>query len=186
MARPLGASLEDDLRLLEVRLKQAKFEYEQYFLGHRPREPVMTKSDVQKIVAYWSNQPIRNTADRFRFNNLCARFFSFRRRWDDVCRQIEDGTYEPHLRRLARRSPERPERAAASGATDADLFSAYREARQACGQPLEGLDRVQMDALLAKQRSAICAKYGCDEVKFRVVVEAGRAKLKASPVRRAR
>lgn len=165
---------------MEVKIKQAKFEYEQYFLGHRPREPVMPRGEVQKIIAYWSNLPIRNTAQRFRFNTLCSRFFTFRRRWDDICRQIENGTYEPHLKKLERvRMSEPPPEPSTS---DDDVYAAYREAREACGQGLKGLDRKKMDALLAKQRDAITAKYGCDDVKFRVVVEGGKAKLKASPV----
>ena len=83
--------------------KQAKFEYEQYFLGHRPREPLMTRGEVQKIIAYWSNLPIRNTKHRFRFNTLCARFFTFRRQWNEINRRIEEGTYEPHNKKARRR-----------------------------------------------------------------------------------
>ncbi len=185
MARPLGASLDDDLSLLNVKMKQAKFEYEQYFLGHRPREPSMVRGEVQKIVAYWSNQPIRNTAQRFRFNTLCSRFFSFRRRWDETCRKIDDGTFEPHLRKLERNQrAAAPERQTPPPVSHPDVVDAYLEAREACGQSVAGLERSQVEKLLDKQRRAICEKYGCDEVRFRVVVESGRPKLKASPVRK--
>jgi hypothetical protein len=37
--------------------------------------------------------------------------------------------------------------------------------------------------MLKTQEAAIREKYGCQSVRFRVVVEAGKTKLKASPVR---
>ena len=40
-----------------------------------------------------------------------------------------------------------------------------------------------MEKLIEKQRAALVEKYGCKDVKFRVVVEGGKTKLKASPVR---
>lgn len=177
----IGHDIDADLQLLEVKIKQAKFEYNQYFMGHRPREPQMLRGEIQKIVAYWSNLPIHNTACRFRFNTLCQRFFSFRRQWDDVIRKIEDGSYEPANRRAKRRTGAPPERATSS--SDADVCSAYLEAREACGQAAGGLDRKKVQALLDKQRASIQSRYNCRDVKFRVVVEGGKPKLKATPVR---
>ena len=92
----LGTDIEEDLILLDARLKQLRMEYEQYFLGSRKREPQLLRGEVQKIITYYANVPIRNTGHRFKFNNLRSRFFSFRRHWDDTQRKIEDGTYEQH------------------------------------------------------------------------------------------
>lgn len=189
----LGASIEDDLNLLDIKIKQLKNEYEQYFLGSRKREPQLTRGDVQKIVSYYANVPIKNTGLRFRFNNLRSRFFSFKRHWDQTVRKIEEGTYERHLFIANLRERERHQREEQAGPrasrreekkrASGDLFEAYRTARQATGQGAEGLTREKMDALLRKQEAAIRERYGVDEVRFRVVVEDGRAKLKASPVR---
>ena len=182
----LGIDIEQDLQVLDAKIKQAKFEYDQYFLGHRPREPVLVRGEVQKIIAYWSNLPIRNTKNRFRFNTLCARFFSFRRQWDEINRKIEEGVYEPHKKRARRRVP--GDAAAAEAATaqaagqDDAICDAYLEARRACGQG-ESTDRGKVASLIQKQREAILAKYGCRDVRFRVVVEDGKPKLKATPVK---
>jgi len=176
----LGTDITQDLQLLENKIKQAKFEYNQYFMGHRPREPQILRGEVQKIIAYWSNLPIRNTASRFRFNNLCARFFTFRRQWDEISRKIEEGTYEPHNKMAKRRvHMEQPTPRVTS--SDDDVCAAYLEARQACGQGQVGRDKVS--ALLDKQRAALREKFGCKDVKFRVVVESGKTILKATPVR---
>lgn len=187
MARPLGKDIVEDLQLLEAKIKQAKMEYDQYFLGNRPREPVLAKGEVQKIIAYWSNLPIRNTANRFRFNNLCARFFTFRRQWGEIVRKIEEGSYEPHNLRARRRvalEPEAPQEAvlpAAAAAADDAVCEAYLAARRACGQG--EVDRAKVVALIERQRREIREKLGCRDVRFRVVVEDGRPKLKAIPVR---
>jgi hypothetical protein len=188
MARPLGQDIDEDLELLGAKLKVLKLCYEQYFLGNRPREPQVERAEVQKIVAYWSNLPIRNTASRFHFNTLCARYFTFRRQWDEKCRQIEAGTFAPHLFKArlheAGRSASTAARPEAPPSAD-DLFEAYVEARRACGEDVSGLTRQKLDLLLARQEAAIKSKYGCNAVKFRVVVEDGKTKLKAQPVKAA-
>ena len=42
-----GQDTEADLQLLDVKIKQARNEYEQYFLGTRPREPQVLRGEVQ-------------------------------------------------------------------------------------------------------------------------------------------
>lgn len=189
----------EELQVLELKTKQLKFEYEQYFMGGRPREPVQLRGDVQKIIVRYANVGIQNTALRFKFNNLCARYYALRRHWDSVLRQIEEGTYKPHLfkaklneRRVAPGTDNAPAAAPPAGSEGyegsegGDLYEAWVAARTRCGEDVKGLSRDQLERLLARQRSAIRARYGCDDVRFRVVVEHGRAKLKATPVRSSR
>jgi hypothetical protein len=193
-------SIAEDLVVLDNKIKQLKFEYDQYFMGGRPREPVMLRGDVQKIVTRYSNVGIQNTAMRFKFNNLCARYYALRRQWDTILKQIEEGTYKPHLFKAKLHERERgvdEEPGAAPGkpalaarrssdeitAGGTDLFEAYCKARRECGDDPAGLTREKLDQLVAQQRAAIQEKFACEEVRFRVVVEAGKAKLKATPVK---
>ena len=190
----LGADTETDLQMLDVKLKQLRMEYEQYFLGARKREPQLLRGEVNKIVAYYANAPIRNTALRFLFNNLRARYFTHKRLWDETCRKIEDGTYRRHLFQAELHEKERSEKhkprsdgakapaAGAAGGEDA-LFAEYVGARANTGQGAAGLTRDKFAALLRQQEDAIRAKFGAAKVTFRVVVEEGRAKLKATPVK---
>ena len=191
-----GTNIDEDLQLLDARVKQLRLDYEQYFLGSRPRPPTQLRGDVQKMVAFYANVPIQNTALRFKFNNLRSRFFSFRRHWDETMRKIEEGTYERHVFKAELHEKERAERRAKGGATakpaaaapvatagDGDLFSAYVAAREKCGQGAKGLTPEQFQKMLKTQETAIREKYNCQSVRFRVVVEAGKTKLKASPVK---
>lgn len=186
-----GTHVDEDLQQLDIKLKQLKNEYEQYFLGSRKREPNQLRGEVNRMFNYYSNVPIQNTGLRFKFNNLRARFFSFRRHWDATLRKIEEGRYERHLFKadLRERSaaPTRPGRGSpeADPGTDeprGELFESYRAARQACGQDTKGLTPDKLEQLLARQEASIRKRYGCDGVRFRVVVEDGKAKLKAKPV----
>ena len=88
--------LEEDFKILENKLLQLKVDYDQYFLGSRPREPVMLRGEVQKLIAMYSNQAIQNTALRFKFGSICSRYQAFKRQWNEVLRQIEAGTYSRH------------------------------------------------------------------------------------------
>lgn len=184
-----GTNIEEDLQLIDIKVKQLRNEYEQYFMGSRKREPSLLRGEVTKMVNYYCNVPIQNTGFRFRFNNLRSRFFSFRRYWDTTLRKIEEGRYERHLFKanLHDRSRTQPGRSAkgraGKSAEKTDIFDRYLEARQACGQGAEGVTREKLQALLAKQEKEIRQRFGVAKVNFRVVVEGGRAKLKASPVR---
>lgn len=185
-----GADVVEDLQVLDVKLKMLKNEYEQYFMGSRRREPFLLRGEVQKMVAYYANVPIRNTGYRFKFNNLRARFFAFRRHWDRILREIEEGRYERHIfqanlhqRERSERAKSRPPEPGASESKPEDVFESYISAREACGQGTAGITRKKLDALMEKQSAQLRAKAGCRDVKFRVVVEGGKAKLKVSPVR---
>lgn len=185
-----GADITEDLVLIEIKMKMLKNEYAQYFLGSRKREPAMLRGEVNKMVMTYSNIQITNTGHRFKFNNLRSRYFTYKRLWDDTLRKIEEGRYEQHLFKAKLHERERNdsmerrrERALKDpGSTRDDLFDAYVNARDSTGQGTKGLTREKLERVLAKQETAIREKYGCAKVKFRVVVEAGKAKLKATPV----
>src|SRR5262245_9488210 len=82
--------------MLEFKLTQLKRDYDQYFLGNRPREPVQLRSEINKTVIELTNTAIKNTASRFKFTSICSRYQAFRRQWDETLRKIEAGTYERH------------------------------------------------------------------------------------------
>jgi hypothetical protein len=180
------ASLDEEIETLDRKLGQLKREYDQYFLGARPREPVLLKGEVYKKVAFLSQQPIQNTALRFRFGTICSRYQSMRRQWEETLRKMEAGTYERHKfkadlhERVREEDGDLRETPAAAPARD-DLFDAYIEARRACGQSVKGLTREKLEKVLDKQREGLRERFGDKaSFRFRVVVEEGQVRLKAS------
>ena len=179
-------SIEEDMQTLDIKLKQLKLGYEQYFLGSRPREPHMLRRDVDKLIVLYANQPIQNTALRFKFNSLSSRYNAYKRQWDETLRKIDQGTYERHVFKanLHRGSAPRkdPESEAPAGAKSdsRELYDAYVEARQACGQDIAKLSPERLKSVLDKQAAQLASKHGSGDVRFKVVVEKGKAVIRAS------
>ena len=178
--------LEEDFKILENKLLQLKLDYDQYFLGSRPREPVMLRGEVQKLIALYSNQAIQNTAMRFKFGSICSRYQALKRQWTEVLRQIEAGTYSRHRFKAELHERERhakgkqPPAAPAAGKPGDALFHAYVEACRSCGQDVKGLTPAKLESILTKQREQLRSRFGDAAVSFRVAIEDGKAKLKAS------
>lgn len=189
------AKVAEDLELLDHKIGSLKLAYEQYFLGSRPREPVQLRQEVQKLVAYYSNSAISNTSLRFKFSSLCARYQAHKRQWDEVLRKIEQGAYSPHrfkadLHQRARSADPAPAGAAASAppgaappAAGESLYAAFVAARQQCGQEIQGLSPERFEQMLRQQETQLRAKLGPGQLRFRVVIEDGKAKLKAARVK---
>jgi hypothetical protein len=178
--------IEEDFKVLETKLLQLKLDYDQYFLGSRPREPVMLRGEVQKLIAMYSNQAIQNTAMRFKFGSICSRYQAFKRQWNEVLRQIEAGTYSRHrfkaeLHERERRVEGKPAEAPPGSVKPDDaLFQSYVKACRSCGQDVKGLTPAKLEGILAKQREQLRSRFGDAAVSFRVAIEGGKAKLKAS------
>jgi hypothetical protein len=172
---------EQDLEILSRKLNQLKLAYDQYFLGSRPREPIQLRDEIQKTVIVYSNQSLQNTALRFKFSSINSRYQACKRQWTETLRKIEHGTYERHRFRakLHERDPD-PTPAISTPPSDrTEIYDSYLEARRSCGQPVERLSPKKLDAILDNQRSALRERFGDCDVSFRVVVEDGKAKLKA-------
>jgi len=193
---------EEELLTLDSKLKQLKLDYDRYFLGSRPREPVVLRGEVDKLVALYSNQPITNIALRFKFSSICSRYQAHKRQWIETLRQIEQGTYSRHRFRAdlhergrgdsesgdaaaapaAPSAPAAPRTAASGDAGPERLYEEYRAARRRCGQDADSVTPEALERVLAQQRAALREKFGAAEFRFRVVVEEGRAKIKATRV----
>jgi hypothetical protein len=180
-------SADEDLKILDFKLNQLRREYEQYFLGTRPREPVLLAGEVRKLILYLTNNPFPNTALKFKFSSICSRYQAYNRRWQEVLRKIEQGTYERHRFKADLHEREAVEKgstaAVPSGgrADDPRIYAAYVEARRACGQDVANLSPAKLRAVLREQEKSLRSRFGDDaDIRFRVVVEEGKAKLKAS------
>jgi len=182
--------IEEELQELDRNINRLRVEYEQYFKGTR-REPLPLAGKVQKSITKFASQPPRNTSQKFRLNSVVARYHCFRTSWGRTIRQIEAGTYRPHLFRMGLTEAEAEETPGAKPArqqsvrgkgdsTVEQLCSALVEARTRTGQATTGITTDSIRSLIAKQAKTLREKHGDVRVKFRVVIDGDRAKLKAS------
>lgn len=169
----------------EINMKRLRIEYEQYFKGAMKREPYQLLGRVQKTITMFASDPPRRVAQKFRFNSLVARFQTYRQLWGRTLREIESGTHRSQRFRAQNIEPEQaePDPKPAGGKKSAidQLTDAFIRAREKSGQETGSVSKERIQAMVQKQRKAIAEKYGDDvKVAFRVVVEDGKAKVKAN------
>jgi hypothetical protein len=183
--------IEEVLNDLDHKLNRLRIEYDQYFMGSGKREPQHLKADVQREITRFMSEPPRNAALKFRLNSIVARYQAFRAMWGRTQREIEAGTYKRHRFKAKLHDLEAAENGitnpgtsqpgkvgrAQSSAMDR-LCDALESAREKTGQG--GVDRAAIQKAIRKQTAELKRKHPDKKVKFRVVVEGNKAKLKAS------
>ncbi|QQR91208.1 MAG: hypothetical protein IPJ88_05605 [Myxococcales bacterium] len=94
---------EQELHDLETRVDRLKALYEQWFSGMERLEPTVPRKDVERRMQALRREIPRNTAMRFRFQQLLQKYTTYGIYWKRVARQIEEGTYRRDLLRARRR-----------------------------------------------------------------------------------
>lgn len=193
-------SVADRLDELEQRMFLLKIEYEKYFTGIERKEPLRDRMEIQRMLRDFIDEPIRSAQQRFRHQSLKSRFQSLELYWTRNLIQMERGTHSK-LKFRADLKEHRPAAGAAPETLSAEqqqvlrerqeqleredrayrlVFDKYMEARKQCGQAGEISYDAMRDALRNQVRQ-IKATYNVNSVKFRIVVENGKAKVKAVP-----
>ena len=182
-------AIEDDLTILDFQLKELITRYEQYFVGLEKRAPEQLLASVEKIVRRYANVPINNTMYKHKYTMLVARLNTYREHWNRILRLIDEGKYsrDRFIRNLHLRQKEngiKPhEESHKPPQHDPELeriFFELREARKACHMPVDKLNIDTVAATIEKSKAALAAKLGTADLVFRVVVEDGKPKIKAS------
>jgi hypothetical protein len=194
--------VQEDIALLERQIRDLKVKYEQYFAGIEKREPVKEREAVAKLVRQYSGVTLTNTGQAFRVNQLTASFSALNAYWARVVQQIEEGTYSRDRFKLQLKEKQRKEKDGGkpAGAAEAapkvarfkdgvepggrELQTLYQQllaAKKQTGETVAGLKPESLAAVIKQQLPQITKKFNAKAVEFRVVVEGGKAKLKATP-----
>ena len=181
------------MQVLEAELKRLEAEYNMFFAGRLPRLPWETRARVEAMVKRYDRTPMQNTAERFRFGMLQARFVSFCDLWEKHLKAKEEGRPLPGRgRRVA--PPRRVESEPAAGTRTPheavlhvasfrdplkesdrlkDLYERLTDARKESGEPPIPFHR------FAEVVRAQVVKFGGGdkEVAFRVAKKNGKVTL---------
>jgi len=87
----------------ENRMRRLRMLYDQWFHGLERTEPRIARQETDRVMALLRNNPQRNTALRFRYNQLVQRYTTYTNHWQRISRQIEEGTYKRDVQRARRR-----------------------------------------------------------------------------------
>ena len=182
-------AIAEDLTILELQLKELITRYEQYFVGLEKRAPEQLLGSVEKIVRRYAHVPINNTMYKHKYHMLVARLNTYREHWNRILRLIDEGKYsrDRFIRELHMRQREKGitnhEEIPKPPHHDPELeriFHELREARKSCHLPVDKLSFEMVAATIEKSKAALIARLGTTDLVFRVVVEDGKPKIKAS------
>jgi len=200
---PPADDFEQEMLQLEVEIRRLEAEYNMFFAGRLPRPPWETRARVDALVKRYDRTSLLNTAARFRFGTLQARYVSFCQLWERTLKTREEG--RPHGGPRGSRAPESAaqpstvpaphEPTGASGEAvlygaslrdpkrESDrmreLYEHLSDARREAGEPPVPYHR------FAEVVRAQISKLGGGEtdVAFRVAVKNGKVTLTAEPVK---
>ena len=98
-----NSDFDREMSRLEAEIKRLEVEYNQFFAGRLPRLPWETRARVEQLVKQYDRMNFSNTAQRFRFGTVQAKFMSFCELWERNLRAKEEGR-GPRARVAARRA----------------------------------------------------------------------------------
>jgi len=98
---PKGSEFDREMAQLEGEIKRLEAEYNMFFAGRLPRLPWETRARVDAMVKRFDRMTLRNTAERFRFSTLQARYASFCELWEKTLKAKEEGRAVPGRRATA-------------------------------------------------------------------------------------
>jgi hypothetical protein len=131
---------ETTLHDAEIRLRRLKTLYDQWLAGFERTEPTVPRNELEDILRRLRAEQIRNTALRFRLQQVHQRYTMFMTYWRRIGRQIEEGTYQRDVlkaRKIRERNSARePGHAEESYdvAVEDDVDAALRDAARAADE----------------------------------------------------
>jgi hypothetical protein len=184
------------MQILESEIKRLEAEYNMFFAGRLPRLPWETRTKVETLVKRHDRASTGNTAERFRFQTLQAKFATFCELWERQLKQMEGGRPRPgragatppaapsgstepapkpakHERKKDRVVQVAVSDPNAQGDRVKELYERLAEAKKAAGEVPIPFDRV---AALVKAQVAKLGGAGHD-VKFRIGTKDGKVQL---------
>lgn len=173
--------IHEDILQLEMKIHQLRVDYDQYFAGVNKIPPLKLQEEVQKVVRKYSGVQIHNTALAFKFKSLVGRYTTYNNLWSRTMRQLEEGTFVRGQGRRAQLKTAVKAAAVHEESAAEKLYKEYVAAKKSLHQNSDDIKVKGLNDLIEKQTAQIKSKYKCSGVDYKVVVEGGKAKIKAVP-----
>lgn len=185
----LSTELEADLARLEGSIRQLKIQYDMFFAGAIPKQPLELRAEIERLIKRYTNAQVRKYSARFHFNSLVSRFNSLTELWSKTLRSLEEGDRPaPAVADRAGRDENLVARCTLKdGQQDRDslklLHARMVEARRKIGEEDAKLSLDRFIRGINAQAQKLREKTGCDRVELRVVVQDRKIVVKARPGR---
>ncbi len=196
-------ALADDLEAIEKQIRLLQIEWDKFFSGIEKKPPTDLKTKVEAIIRRHANAEIRNNTERFRYQNMVAKYNTLNELWSKKLRAREEGkAFGVHglkadiLPPPAPAAPRPAGRAARAGGggefrvqnPERDLeavralYDNFLVARQRAGENAP-VKFESFQKLIGQQASRILSDKGAQAVDFRLETKDGKVSLKAKVVK---
>jgi hypothetical protein len=176
-----GSDLKEALDRIEAEIAGVKRQYDFFFQGARRSEPSDLRREVDETIRRMGQRRIINTNDQFRFHTLQSRFYSLSNLWMRMIRDLEEGRLgRDPSGAVVRGTRPRPADDPVEPNHLEQVMGELSEARRTCGLPAEEEDLSAIRETLLSRAREISVKSGGRKVEFRISVEGGKPKVKAS------
>ena len=168
--------VKEDLETLDKNIARLKMEYDQYFARTLKYEPYKLKTEIEQTIFRYSSSNIKNTALKFRYNSLVARFNSYKNYWNRMFRDMD----------LTASKPMPSEKEVGKGLPYNDkkldqLYIEYIETRKKCNQSTDNLSPERLARAIQNKLSKFKEKGMDKDMNIKVVIKNGKAALSIAP-----
>ena len=181
--------IEEDLKRLDLGIKQLKIQYDMYFSGGRKRTPHQLRWTLNKLIKQYGDTPMTKYQHRFLFNALATRFAIMTELWDRRMRELEVGG-RPRARARARVATRPQDELLAScriptskrdNKTLKDFHQSFVSARKNNGEEGRAVSFSKFAKTIAAQADNLHKKSGCGEIELRLIVVDSKVQVRARP-----
>jgi hypothetical protein len=147
-----------ELQELESELNELRANYDQYFLGIERMPPTKRHERYKRRYIALKGSFVRQTALKFRIQNLGQKVTTYERLWEKTMKQIEEGTFIRDLRKLKMKAAVKPaKQAEADFDVDEDIDISDDDVDSALDSAFGSAAAVPMAALRPVSSPAISA-----------------------------
>jgi hypothetical protein len=182
--------IEADIERIEAGIRQLKIQYDMFFAGAIPKQPLELRSALERLLKRYTNAPLRKYAHRFHFSSLAARYTSLSELWAKTLKTMEEGDRSAlvihdrpvvETERLIARC--KIHDAVAEQEVIKLLHARFLEARRKAGGDPAKISFESFLRGVSAQADRLRETSGCDQVELRLVLHEGKVLLKARPGR---
>lgn len=178
-------SIEVDISRLENGIRQLKIQYDMFFAGAIPLQPMELRGEIERLIRRNSTEPIQRYAHRFHFNSLVSRFNCLSELWIKTIRSREEGERPvPAAANLRDTRQVDPDRCTISDPEqDTEelkrLHARYMAQRCRAEGKTPNISFKKFVKGITTQAERLRKKTACEKIELRIIVEDGKVHLKA-------
>ncbi len=171
-------NIDEQLRLLQIKMQDLKFDYERYFAKDLKLEPVRKREDIDRILVKFSQMHFIKASQKFTYENIISKFVALKRYWDNRSKMLELSKIKKeegmpvksndHNNRMEKEQYR-------------DVYDEYLKLISLRSPSLKPLSYNALKATLETKRAQLVAQYNCKDIEFKVDFENSKLKFKAVP-----